>query len=147
MIGKSLMKDISVSDLLGMRDSGMTNRDIASALDVSLATIYRYIGAQPPKMRKHREPVSPNPPAHAAEPAVDGGEADDAALIVDNRTISLAGLFAGYRVDVRSQSVAIFVEDGIDAMVVPFDKVHDFARELSALAKPVGSIRVGNEAW
>ena len=63
MIGKSLMKDVSVSDLLVMRDSGMTNKEIASALDVSLATIYKYIGAQPPQMKKAREPVCPKPDA------------------------------------------------------------------------------------
>ena len=147
-MSKSLLKDVSISELLGMRDSGMTNRDIANTLDVSIATIYKYIGAQPPQMRKKRE-TAPYPPVILAEAHdADTHDAeDDASLIVDNRIVSLAGLFAGYRVDVRSRKISIFIEDDVDAMVVPFDKVRDFARELNALARHVGNMKVGNEAW
>lgn len=41
---RSLLEDLSIHELYRMRDSGMSNNDIANALGVSRSTIYRYIG-------------------------------------------------------------------------------------------------------
>ena len=41
---RRLMDDISLHEMLQMRDTGMTNQAIADALGVSRATIYRHIG-------------------------------------------------------------------------------------------------------
>ena len=57
---RGLLKDCSVSDLMTMRERGMSNAEIAKALDVSRATIYRYIGA--PTKRKKAESTIPDPP-------------------------------------------------------------------------------------
>lgn len=43
---RSLLKDVSVDELRHMRESGMTNQDIANSLGVSRMTVYKYIGAQ-----------------------------------------------------------------------------------------------------
>lgn len=44
---RGLLKDVSRDELLSMRSSGMTNRDIANALGVNYQTVLRYIGKQP----------------------------------------------------------------------------------------------------
>lgn len=139
---KRLNKDISVDEMLNMRAAGMTNADIANAIGGSVSTVYRYIGAQPPGLRRRQ---SPPPVPDKEEPRHE--EFVEAALVVENRSIGLAGLFAGYRIDVKSKQVAVFVEDGVDALIVPFDKVSTFASELNAICRHVGELRVGNEMW
>lgn len=44
-----LLADVSMAELHQLREEGMTNREIAEHLDVSVATIYRYLGKQPKK--------------------------------------------------------------------------------------------------
>lgn len=51
----SLSHDISRSELLTMREMGMTNAEIARSLDTTPATIIRYIGLQPAGLRKKRK--------------------------------------------------------------------------------------------
>ena len=38
--------DISAEEMLAMREDGMSNYDIAAALDISVVTVRRYIGKQ-----------------------------------------------------------------------------------------------------
>lgn len=42
---RTLKQDISYSELRTMRDSGMSVREIAIQLDVSVSTVYRYLGS------------------------------------------------------------------------------------------------------
>lgn len=142
-MGKCILRDISVNELMKMRESGMTNQDIANTLDVGVSTIYRYIGAQPPGMRKKRE--YRNEFTHHQEDQRE--EFEEAALIVEDRRICLAGLFAGYKVNIKAKEVIVFVEDGVDALTIPFDQVETFAKELRAISKHVNSLHIGNEAW
>ena len=72
---------------------------------------------------------------------------EEAALIVEDRKISLAGLFAGYRVNIKAKEVVVFVEDDVDALVIPFDQVENFARELRAISRHIGDLHIGSEAW
>lgn len=44
---KRLTDSVSRDEMLKMRESGMTNEDIARSLDVTRQTVYRYIGCQP----------------------------------------------------------------------------------------------------
>lgn len=44
---RPLTDTISLQELQGMRSSGLSNREIADRLDVSYATICRYLGAGP----------------------------------------------------------------------------------------------------
>lgn len=47
-----LSKELNTNELMYMRDQGMSNREIAKALDVSPATIYNWIGKQPEEMSR-----------------------------------------------------------------------------------------------
>ena len=56
---RTLKQDISYSELRTMRDSGMSVKEIAIQLDVSVSTVYRYLGIikdiQAPKMTNKKE--------------------------------------------------------------------------------------------
>jgi len=143
-MGKGILKEISIDELMKMRESGMTNQDIANSLDIGISTVYRYIGAQPPGIRKKREYINNFSHRQKEEQRE---EFEEAALIVEDRKISLAGLFAGYKVNIKAKEVIVFVEDGVDALTIPFDQVDTFAKEIRAISKHVSGLHVGNEAW
>ena len=129
-MGKSLHKDLDRSELEYMREGGMTNQDIANALGVSLSTIYRYIGAQPQGFRRKRNyDLDEQPPVIVKQDE----PPKEAALVVEDRAISLAGLFAGYRINVKSKEIIVFVEDGEDALTIPFDQVKTISKEINAI--------------
>ena len=47
-----LTDSVSVSEMMAMRESGLTNAEIAQRLDTSVATIHKYIGKQPAHLNK-----------------------------------------------------------------------------------------------
>lgn len=52
MQGKKLLDDVSLQELQEMRERGMSNREIAQALDVAYSTIHSILGKQPAGMRR-----------------------------------------------------------------------------------------------
>ena len=73
---KSLKNEVSVSELLHMREQGMTNKQIASSLDVSVNTVYRYIGRKSEAVKRAAVQGKPCPvpnPLHLEEekPAIE----------------------------------------------------------------------------
>lgn len=52
MMMKPLHKEVSQSEMLTMRDEGMSNEEIASHLGVSYQTVLRYIGKQPKSIKR-----------------------------------------------------------------------------------------------
>lgn len=63
MRGKSLIKDVSVNELLALREQGLTNAEIAKKMDVHYTSVHRLIGPQPDGLRKKPgRKVKPLPP-------------------------------------------------------------------------------------
>lgn len=54
---RKLTDDVSMDELLQMRQDGMSNQEIANRLGVSNTTIYNYLGRQPAGMRYSRMKV------------------------------------------------------------------------------------------
>ena len=144
-MGRSLLKDINRDELEKMRESGMSNMDIANALDISISTVYRCIGPQNYHSTRGRKDYIEPPPMPVAK--TESKDEPDASLVVEDRTISLAGLFAGYRINIKDKKVIVFIEDGVDALVVPFDQVENFAKELTAINRHISDLHIGNEMW
>ena len=70
MKGHSIEKEIGIDGLLAMRESGMSNAEIAAAIDVSVQSILRLIGKQPAGLRKPRKKKDvPLPPVEVRETA------------------------------------------------------------------------------
>ena len=54
---RKLTDDVSMDELLQMRQDGMSNQEIANRLGVSKATVYRHLGARPKGIRYSRMKV------------------------------------------------------------------------------------------
>lgn len=52
MNGEPLTNSVSVQEMLEMRESGLSNKEIAERLDVAYSTICRYIGRNPKQAKK-----------------------------------------------------------------------------------------------
>ena len=138
---KILGKEISKDEILRMRENGMTNTDIANAIGVSYATVYRWLGKQPPAPKVTR---SYQPAIQDKEPRVPEPEA---ALVVENRQIKLSGLFASYNVHAREKMVDVILEGETTAFSIKLEDLDILIRELVAIQRKTDDIRVGNEAW
>jgi len=148
-MARKLLSDLSIDELLGMRNSGMTNTDIANALDISYASVYRLIGKQPASMRAscHAANLPPTQPALTQVSSDSTAPEPEAALIVEDRVLRLAGLFASYRIRVKDKEVDVYVDGDSIAMTVKFDELSAFASEIAAIDRHTASLSVGCEAW
>ena len=52
---RRLTDQVSVDEMLKMREAGMTNQDIANSLNASVITVRRYIGTQPGNRSRRME--------------------------------------------------------------------------------------------
>lgn len=147
-----LLKEISVSEMLEMRDSGMTNREIAKSLGISYAYVLKLIGKQPKELtaqfyadRKHRGAVisstrHANRTSFGADPEP---EAPAACLMVENNIIELVGTERGYILDMKAGTVEMVGGFKIDLASLP-----DLIAELTAIhRKTADRVRVPLEAW
>lgn len=73
---KKITSEISINEMLEMRAQGMSNKDIARALEISYVSVLRHIGKQPERMEsiaalepvKVKEAEPTPPPAPTAPP-------------------------------------------------------------------------------
>ena len=142
---RSLLKEVTVDEMLAMRASGMSNREIADALGCGYSTLVKYIGPQPgrggrvsatiqsapvvPITRKHEEPV----------------EVTEGVLPVVNRTISLRGEYGEYEVNTKAMTVTCAVGDSV--VEIPFDKWETFAKEVAAINRNLARASLSPEIW
>lgn len=135
---RSLMESVSVREMQEMRDNkGMTNNEIAEALDVSYMTVYKYIGAQPNGLRKARKVTQDRQPIKE-EPA-------PACLVLQNRSMELHGVVGVYGIDCKAQSVHI-TYNGHDMWIL-FDKLGAFIDELKAIHRKIDFLAVTKDMW
>ena len=144
----SLMRDMSYSELMHMREDGMSNQEIAKVLDVSYQTVLRQIGKQPSGMRKtySRSIPAPANSAPITETATKtDADVPEACLAVVGRSVSLMGNAAEYSIDCSSDSVNIKIGEG--SVVVPLQKMESLIKELAAIMRNVSRVKIGNEMW
>lgn len=143
-MSRSLIQDVSISELEQMRENGMTNQEIADAIGVSYQTIRKLIGRQPPGLRKPGVYHRPN--FVQSEPK----EEPPATLIVEDRALKLAGLYASYKIMVKNKLINVILDtsEGVSpAMEIPFDQIDTFIQELQAIQRHVKGMTIGNEMW
>lgn len=134
---KRLLDDVLVEELLRMRESGMTNNDIATSLGVCYGTIYKAIGPQPgrggrvsqwvdrtPKMEKGLE-------GETVEAAAQSTAEPEPCLLMVNQVIRLEGDAAKYGIDMAGKSVLIQV--GTQGIEVGFDALSRMQQELTSI--------------
>ena len=145
------MDDVTIDELLHMREQGMTNRQIAEMLDVGYETVKRYIGKQPKGVRKPRECKEVEQPKETAS-----APAASACLVVQNREIELCSANGNrYTIDCKQKQILICAEMlGENSGLITFDelnglisKVDEFRAELQAIASKIGALTMQNEMW
>ncbi len=137
---RKLLDDVTIQEMLTMRESGMTNDDIANALGVSYPTVYRAIGKQPSRGGWVARSI------HVKTQRVEAQtEEHDAVLPVVNRVTSLAGKWATYSVDAGEKTVKI--ECGDWQIGIPFGEWQTFCAEVEAIGRNLGRQIVGAEMW
>lgn len=124
-----------------MRESGMTNMDIANALGVSYPTVYRVLGRQPSRGGRVAQWI-PTESIKLDEPNVDE---HDGVLPVFNRITCLQGKDAVYKVNAKEKTVSISVGDA--EIKLEFAAIPGFCDELDAIKRNVTKQAVGPEIW
>ena len=138
----NLLSEVSQSELLHMRESGMSNKEIANALDVSYQTVLRVIGKQPPNLRRP-EPRNLQPEIN--EIHVPTAEEQDACLAILDKSISLVGDVAEYKVDCADNVLTLTI-DG-NSVCVSLPKISSLLKELRTIQRHIPEMKIGNEMW
>lgn len=123
-----ILKDIDKTALLSMRDSGMTNQEIADSIGCCYATVSRILGKQPPGMRKSRAPkevkkIQMNTPRKRMKVS----------------HVTLCGKFADFEVDLDNKTFAI--ETGEGSLIFDLSKLEEMANDLAEALQEVKEYR------
>ena len=144
---KSILKQVSREEMMRMRESGMTNMDIANSLGISYPTVYRYLGAQPSRGGRVAATIDTSKfKAVESEPVRNEPERiEEPALQVVNRTTSLAGIVAAFVVDAKCKMVTMTVDDV--TIEVPFDMWSQLTNEVVAINRNLAAQTIAPEMW
>lgn len=126
--------EVSRSEMLQMREQGLSNKDIANVLEISVATVFRYIGAQGGRMENlaaFNEPKSEKveTPKEEQKPAP---KAVDSLEMVYEIVKSADGT---YRAEVDYESKCVSILDS----TVAFDQLAELATFIIGLAGRVNN--------
>lgn len=137
---RRLTEEISVGELMRMREQGMSNKEIAKQLDVTTGTIYRYIGAQPSR-RWGRE----NRAGHTAQELTDTAPKQEPLSVV-NQVTYLEGVVSLFTVDLQSGIVLLQVKGTEDCITVSFEQWESFSLEIQAIQRQLSRSKMTEEA-
>lgn len=121
---RGILKDIDKTALLSMRDSGMTNQEIADSVGCCYATISKILGKQPPGIRKSRAPkeakkIQMNTPRKRMKVS----------------HVTLCGKFANFDVDLSNETFAI--ETGEGSLIFDLSKLEEMVNDLAEALQEV----------
>ena len=143
-----LHKDLSQSELLSMREQGMSNAEIAEALGVGYQTILRNIGKQPREVRRNSARGGATVKPDFLEKRLNiPEEAPVACLAVEKSELFLTGAVARYRLDADRESITIINEAGEEHWAFETSNLDQFIRELQAIARNIEDSKQKLEMW
>lgn len=155
-MGRKLLDEVSVNELLELRAEGYTNAQIAELLDVSYVTIYKYIGKMPgdlyeksmrdaweksAQVRQEKKRMSESGEQTKGEGQMMENKMN-ACLVLVNRKETLKGTIGLYEIDLEDKKVTMRPVEEIE-----FDKLNDYINELQAISRKIGEMHVGAEMW
>lgn len=124
--------DISRSEMMSMREGGLSNKRIADRLGVSINTVYRYIGKQPKDMPREYKPEQELKPVEVSvvnKPAL--------------KLISTVSLLKGDTSEYRIDSVKNIVEiSGLLNGILDPATIDQTIRELKEVKNVFNSMKV-----
>lgn len=126
MVKEPLSKSVSMQELMQMRDSGMSNQQIANNLGVSYCTVLRYLGStrkyqrhdkedKPTRKSKPTQPKTPEQPQLAPTETqrkpdtADPNRLYGMKLISNERIVELEGHCCQYTVRMNGKTVSMYI--------------------------------------
>ena len=117
---------VSVNEMLEMRKQGLSNADIANLLEISRATVYRYIGGQGCKMESmaafEEKPKAEKP--KAVEAPVETPEIKRAVDEIVVRSESVSSKSGKLKADIDYNNCSVIICDDI---LFTFDELPELA--------------------
>ncbi len=141
-----LHKDISQSELLSMREQGMSNSEIAEALGVGYQTILRNIGKQPREIRRSRKALTKSDFLEK-KMNLPEEEAPVACLAVRKSPLCLTGSVADYELDSEREKITITNAQRDYYFRLEASNLEQFIRELQAIARNIEDSKQKLEMW
>ena len=129
MKGKKL--DISVTELLAMREQGYSNKDICNILEISLPTVLRYIGKQPMRMESVTKHMDSKPRPHIDTHEPKNPEAPRVQIVSQIVTV---GEYA-FELNMINKTINISGTNGCQFVLVRQDDAEKFAEAVMAVQK------------
>ena len=153
---RRLLDEVSVNELLELRNEGYTNAQIAELLDVSRVTIHNIIGKMPKEMREKSWSDAGKKSAQLRREKkrmAESGEQTkgdgpmieikrNACLVLVNRKETLKGTIGLYEIDLENKKVTMRPVEEIG-----FDNLNAYINELQAISRKIDQMSVGNEMW
>lgn len=161
---RSLLGEVSISEMRALREQGASNKEIAESLDVSYATVYTYIGKQPNEItrktisegmrKKHAKAATAteNPTVATVEELA---EEIPACLTVTSKVYEVEGTVGKYtlkrgvdavQIELKQDEQAAFISMPMP-FVLKFDVIDDFVRELQAIQRNAKKLNGDSEMW
>ena len=152
---RKLLADMDKTQLLKMRDEGMSNAEIALAVGVSKPTIYRLLGKQPAEITKANNARGYVKMAQTRFGSrSEGGytvgrkapsfmpqreeKPVEAVLVVKKAPIRLHGACFDYTLDESRKIIEVETEEGRVLLSMETEKLGTFIEELRAIRKNMG---------
>lgn len=143
------MSDMSRTELLAMREKGMTNREIANALSCSNSTIYNLIGAMPKELRRSAMSYAPRKAVESTMTCKKPDEAgsNEACLNVTRKEIALTGAVKRYLIDPEEKTISVCSQDGDVEMILTTEELSGFVKEIQAIIRNIDKCQPVLEMW
>lgn len=146
MYRRKFMQDLSRSELMSMRDTGMSNADIAQSLGCSVAMVYKLIGKQPPEMSRANRSAARMDGTPQGKSRC-GMEMDSeipkrAVLVVkptEPQPINLHGAFMDYFIPADRSRIDVETPEKRCLMQIPAEMLDTLIEELNAIRNNIGS--------
>ena len=139
MRGYKLTDEISIPERLKMRESGMSNSEIAESLDAGYSTICHYLGGGGPRRQTRRAlPVQERAPMK--------DEPVEACLKMEPSEIRLTGAYGKYAFTPDEDSISVAIDSDY-FFSLPRDQLSTFIRELQAIERNIGKVKTQLEVW
>lgn len=117
---RKLLDDVSMQELYGMREQGLSNTEIAERLDCSYVTVLRYMGKS--DNRRERRAITPKP--------VKESKTKMGALDVISVQVTLKGVNTYC---VNTETGVVEIRDGLIKGILDKDCIGEIIRELTEI--------------
>lgn len=138
-----LREDLNNEDMLKMREAGMRNSDIATALECSIQIVRNRIGPEPGR-RRHYTGFAYSPRPEKSQPV----NSPDACLVISNRIVNASGAEMEYEIDCCNGTIKMFRRDKPNFYwIFNLSEVETVVGELNAIARKANDLKVTPEMW